>query len=66
MYILKRTKPDQSIGYLYTDGWKYTGKGYPIDLTNVIRFTEREMKSNPPKTVDNVWTEEYQWYGSYD
>ena len=58
MYIIKRTTAN-SISYYKYDGWSEPTDG-PLDLTDVVLFTEREAKVNvlPPN-------EEFQWYGSY-
>ena len=49
-----------TLAYKTYDGWDVFADGAPLDLSNVQRFTEGEMKAN---TLDEG--EEWQYFGCY-
>ena len=59
MYCVKRTERD-AISYLKYDGWDRTERGSPLDLNDVVLFTEREIQMNELPS-----NQEFQWYGAY-
>jgi hypothetical protein len=60
MYIIQRKHKDGALSYYTYDGWARTERGKPLDLSNCVRFTEREALKIFIKTGDTI-----QWYGSY-
>lgn len=60
MYVIQRKNKDGSIGYYTYDGWCDTPSGESLDLSNVVRFTEREAKANELEPNHT-----FQWFGSY-
>lgn len=61
MYCVKRTTSDGSLAYYTYDGWLVlSAKSAPLDLSDVVLFTEREAQMNGLPS-----NEEFQWYGAY-
>jgi len=62
MYIVRKTLPNNQVGFKTYDGWVRvsTKRGEALDLTDVIRFTKGEAKDS------NLGQHEsFVWYGCY-
>lgn len=46
MYIIRKTLPNGQRGFKTHDGWVRVKKRVALDLSDVIRFTEREKELN--------------------
>lgn len=60
MNIIKRTLYNGTLAYYTYDGWKFFSAGVPLDLNDVVRFTDGERKCFQLKDGD-----EWQTFGCY-